>query len=353
MDYYIKFLELYSAGKDSTETAATANNLVDIIQYSAAVRKSASELGATVSQDEINTMVKDNGLPDEQVFRDAVASKLLVDKMLQDYFDKEVPLSVEQVETQALFVESTDVAKDVMEKLTAGDNFTSLAASYSLEPITQANGGNVGWIPKGFTDVLLGNLGGSALKDIPFTLRAGEVSQPTFDGTVSKSLGYWVVQVTEKDPTKGSHVRGLLVGSRHDAEAMREKIIAGDDFATLVKDYSQDVDSAMLGGDIGWTNNNTITNRVVLGLAMPLEINAVSQPAADTSVQTTGGFWVVKAINRDDNKALDDNTRQTLKMGLLDDWVTGKMKDDTVETLLSEDQKSWAVNLVIASRGQQ
>jgi hypothetical protein len=84
---------------------------------------------------------------------------------------------------------------------------------------------------------------------------------------------------------------------------------------------------------------------------MPLEAGAVSQPSADTSVQTKGGFWLVRVINKDENRVIDDTTRQTLKNGLFNNWITEKMKNDSVETLLTEDQKSWAVNLVVKSRG--
>jgi parvulin-like peptidyl-prolyl isomerase len=350
MDYYIKFLELYSRGQDATQTSTMADNLIKIIEYNEAVRKAAPDVGISVSTDELNSTLKTLTLPDDKVYRDAVGATLLTNKLLQNYFDKQVPSSTEQVEAQALFVESTDVAKEVADRLGAGDNFTALAPQYSLEPLTRDNGGNLGWLPKGFADILLGSLGNSALKDILFTLEAGELSEPTFDGVVSKSLGYWVVQVTEKDATKGSHVRGILTGSRHDAESIRDKILAGDDFATLVKTYSQDSASAANGGDLGWTGEGGMSNRLVMGLAMPLETGDVSQPGADSTVQTKGGFWLVKVLNKDENRELDDNTRQTLKNGLLDNWITEKMKNDSVETLLTEDQKTWALNLVVKSR---
>lgn len=351
MDYYIKFLDLYSSGKDATETATMANDLVNLMEYSAAVRKAAPEIGITVSNDELDSVLKSQGLPDEQVYRDAITSTLLVTKSLQEYFDKQVPASVEQVDSQALLVDGTDLANQLRTRLVAGDNFTSIVSQYSLEPITKSNGGNLGWLPKGFTDVLLGSLGNSALKDIPFTLKQGEISQPTFDGEVTKSLGFWVVQVTEKDATKGSHVRGILTASQHDAEEVRAKIIAGEDFATLAKDYSLDSASAANDGDFGWTEESAIRNRTVLGAVQDLESGAVSQPKGDTSVQTKGGYWLVKAVDRVEDRELDDNVRQTLKNGLFDKWVTEKMKSDTVETLLTEDQKSWAINLVVKKRG--
>jgi parvulin-like peptidyl-prolyl isomerase len=351
MDYYIKFLNLYTKGQDATQTTTTANNLIDIIHYGQAVIRAAPELGISISNDELNSALKTMAFPDDKVHRDAVEATLLITKLLQDHFDKQIPASLEQVDTQALFVESTDVADKVRARLAAGDNFTALATEDSLEPITRGKGGNLGWLPKGFTDILLGSLGNSALKDIPFTLKAGELSEPTFDGMVSKSIGYWVVQVTEKDPKKGSHVRVILTGSRHDAETIREKILAGEDFATLVKTYSQDSASVANGGDLGWTEEGGITNRVVLGMAMPLETGAVSEPGADSTVQTVGGFWLVKAVDRDDNRTVDDNMRQTLRNGLFENWIAEKMKNDSVETLLTDEQKAWAINLVIKSRG--
>jgi parvulin-like peptidyl-prolyl isomerase len=350
MGYYVKMLELYSKGQDATATANTADNLITILQYNQAMDRSAPELGISVSSDEVKSGMKTLALPDDKVYRDAVGSMLLASKLVNDYFDKEVPASTEQVEAQALFVESTDVADKVAARLSVGENFTALATEYSLEPLTRDNGGNLGWLPKGFTDILLGNLGTSELKNIPFTLEPGQLSLPTFDGKVTKDIGYWVVQVTEKDPTKGSHVRAILTGSRHDAEAIRAKIVAGEDFASLVKTYSQDAASAEQDGDMGWTGEGAISNRLVAGLALPLESGAVSQPAADTSVQTVGGFWLVRALNKDENRVLDDSTRQTLRLGLFQNWMAEKMKNDSVETLLTEDQKTWALNLVLKSR---
>jgi parvulin-like peptidyl-prolyl isomerase len=351
MDYFIKLLKLYSKGQDATQTSTTAENLIDIMHYNQAVIAAAPELGISVSSDELNNALQTLEFPNDKVHRDSLEATLVANKLLQDHFDKEIPATIEQVDTQAMFVESTDVADKVKERLVAGDNFTALATEYSLESITKDNGGNLGWLPKGYTDILLGSLGNSEIKDIPFTLKAGELSEPIFDGTVHKSLGYWVVQVTEKDPIKGSHARGILVGSRHDAEVIRDKIIAGDDFASLVKNYSQDTNSAPFNGDLGWTEEGGMTNRTVKGLAMPLEIGDVSQPAADSSVQTSGGFWLVKAVDRDDNRELDVSTRQTLAMGHFDQWLSEKMKNDSVEKLLTDEQKTWAVNLVVAGRG--
>lgn len=222
-DYYIKYLDIYSKGMDATQITSTADNIPKIIQYNQAVIKSAPELGISVSNDDISKGLKTVGFPDDKARRDAVEASMLVNSMMKDYFDKQVPASMEQVNTQALLVESADTADKLRARLAAGDNFTAMASENSLDPLTKDNGGKLGWLPKGFADVMLGSLGNSVLKDVPFTLQAGELSQPIFDGMVTKPIGYWVVQVTEKDPQKGSHVRGILTGSRNDADMIKRK----------------------------------------------------------------------------------------------------------------------------------
>jgi parvulin-like peptidyl-prolyl isomerase len=305
-----------------------------------------------VSADEVNSELKRSGLPDEKVYRDTISSTLLASKLFQNYFDPKVPAECEQVQVQALFVESEEVAKDVADKLRAGGDFSRLARENSLETTTKDSGGDLGWLPKDFTYVFLGDLRDSLLKDIPFNLEPGMLSEPTYDGSVTKGLGYWLVEVTEKDENEGSHARGILLGSRQEAEGIRARMEAGEDFGALAKEHSQDSASKEQGGDLGWIKAAGVGNRVVTHLALQLEPGVLSQPAADDSVQTKGGYWLVKVEDRDDSRALDDKTRETIRLRLFEDWVSENRQKDSVETYLTEKQKSWAVAQILKKRGQ-
>jgi hypothetical protein len=106
-----------------------------------------------------------------------------------------------------------------------------------------------------------------------------------------------------------------------------------------------------LSGDLGWTQQGQIDNRVVLAAALPLEAGALSQPVADSSVSTKGGYWLVRVVAKDDNRALDEDTRQTLKTKLFDDWLSEQMKKISVEQYLTDEQKSWALARVLKNRG--
>jgi parvulin-like peptidyl-prolyl isomerase len=350
MDYYMKLLEFYSQGKDATETRTVADDIITVIGSDELVKKMAADFGFSVSADEVNSELKSRGFPDDKAYRDVVSSKLLAAKMFQGYFDRQVPTECEQVQVQAMFLESDEAAKAIIERLKAGDDFAALAKDYSLEATTKEKGGDLGWLPKDFDSALLGDLRDSILKDVPFELEPGVLSEPIYDGSVTKGIGYWLVEVTEKDEQKGSHARGILLGSKQEAEEIRARIEAGEDFGALAKEYSQDSESKEQGGDLGWTQEGGITSKVALRLATQLEPGIVSQPTVDDSALTKGGYWVIRVVDRDENRALDDETRNTLKLKLAEDLVTEQSAKMSVETYLTEAQKSWAVARVLKNR---
>jgi hypothetical protein len=350
LDYYVKMLDLYSRGMDADQTRSMADQIITAIGSGDLIRRVSANLGFGVSADEVKAELKNMGLPDNKVYRDAVTSKVLAAKLLQNYFDPKVPTECEQVQVQAMFVESEDVADKVIDMLEAGDDFADLAKEYSLEATTREKGGDLGWLPKDFTYVFLGDLGESSLKDIPFELEAGELSEPTYDGLVTKELGYWLVEVTEKDEVKGSHARGILLGSRQVAEEIRARIEAGEDFSALAKEYSQHLQSQEQGGDLGWTQEWGISSRVALGVAMQLEPGVVSQPTVDDSALTKGGYWLVKAVDRDDSRVLDEEARSQVELRLFEDLIAEQSEKDSINVYLTEEQKAWAVELVLKKR---
>ncbi|UCH51587.1 MAG: peptidylprolyl isomerase [Chloroflexota bacterium] len=352
MDYYIKLLELYTQGQDDNATWTAADKLIDIIKYSAVLRRISPDLGFDVSTDEVNNEIEKSGFPDEKVYRDVISFELLRYRLLQSYFDPKVPTECEQVQVQALFAESEDVAKMVADELRNDADFDYLAKQYSTEAVTKGSGGDLGWLPEELTYMFLGNLQNSLLKDISFNLEPGVLSEPTYDGSVTKEIGYWLVEVIEKDEKEGSHTRVILLGSQQEAEEIRARIEAGEDFGALAKEHSQDLASKEQGGDLGWIKEIGIGNRIIMQLALQLEPGVLSQPTVDASVQTKGGYWLVRLTDRDANRAFDDETRRGIKQRLLDDLLNEHWQEDSVETYLTEKQKSWAVNRVLSERGR-
>ncbi|MBL7210151.1 MAG: peptidylprolyl isomerase, partial [Dehalococcoidia bacterium] len=351
MDYYIKALELFAQGKDAATLSAATDRVIEAIENSELIRQGATDLGIKTSSDEIDSRLNDLNLPDDEVNRDMVAAGLLGDKLLEDYFDPKLPTACEQAQVQAMFLGSRKVADEVIERLGASDNFTSLAKEFSTEALTKEIGGDLGWLPKDFWDVLLGDLGNSLLKDIAFNLEPGMLSEPTYDESVTKGIGYWLIEVIERDENKGSHTRGILLGSQQEAEKVKAKLEAGEDFATMVQEYSQHSATKELEGDLGWVQKQ-LGNQAIIEAAFALEPGVLSEPVADESIQTQGGYWLVRVVDKDADRQLEDETRQILKAKAFEDWLTEQREKSSIENYLDKEQKAWAVERVLKDRGQ-
>jgi parvulin-like peptidyl-prolyl isomerase len=353
MDYYLKALEIFSQGRETSSSMITvmANMTLDAIEQNELVKQAAPKLGISVSDQEVDDMFKITGLPDGTVVRDIIGAELLGKKMTDDYFDKRVPTITEQAQVQAMFLESKDVAQEVLTRLATGDNFTALAGELSLESVTKGKSGDLGWLPKGQSGLLLWKNDNPLFEQIVFSLEPGKISEPTYDPSVTKQIGYWLVEVIEKNDAQGVHARGILLGSRQEAEEIRAKLQAGENFADLAQKYSLHQESKDKGGDLGWLRwfekGQGLGKDVLIEIAYQLEPGIVGDPYPDTSVQTQGGYWLIKVLNKDDNRKIDDDVREQMKAKAFQDWLDEQRGNSHIEKYLTNEQKNWAVARVI------
>ncbi|MBM4452739.1 MAG: hypothetical protein FJ024_09745, partial [Chloroflexi bacterium] len=238
LGYYTKALGIYSFGSDSSSIPFFVDMTIDRLETGELVKQRATDLGVTVSDDEVKTLIDRLGLPNDQVTKDVISKEMLVGKAVNEYFGADVPTSCEQAKVEAIFVASKKTAEEITAKLATSGNFTALAMQYSEEPITRQRGGDLGWLFKGYSELLLGDLGKSAIEEIAFSTQPQTLSQPVYDESISKRKGYWIVEVLEKDEQKGVHARGILLNTEEKAEEIRGKLQRGEDFATLVRNNS-------------------------------------------------------------------------------------------------------------------
>ncbi|HUJ01369.1 MAG TPA: peptidylprolyl isomerase [Usitatibacter sp.] len=183
-------------------------------------------------------------------------------------------------------------ALEALEALRRGANFGQIAAQYSDAP-DALQGGNLGWraaggLPTLFVDVLK-------------RMKPGDVSD-----ILKSPNGFHIVKLIDtrtKAATGGveqTHVRHILLRAHDglsDAEArdrlekLRQKILAGADFAEVARENSED-SSASKGGDLGWVApGDTVPEfERVMNSLKPGE---VSQP-----FQTPFGWHIAQVIER-------------------------------------------------------
>jgi peptidyl-prolyl cis-trans isomerase SurA len=145
-------------------------------------------------------------------------------------------------------------AEGIRDLITKGQmDFTAAAIRYSDAPRALETGGDIGWrrfdqIPAAFAETVA-------------VLKPGEVSPP-----LRSQNGFYLLSVTDRRAVQNInvteyHARHIVVDvtelvseqeARTEILKLREQIEDGADFAKLAREFSDETQSANLGGDMGW-----------------------------------------------------------------------------------------------------
>lgn len=106
-------------------------------------------------------------------------------KKVRDTLNADLEGNVQQVHARHILLRTETEAKDVLGRLSAGEDFVALAAAYSQDETTRSNGGDLGWFTRD-------ELFTPELAQLAFSLEAGQIAGP-----VATDLGYHVIQTIE------------------------------------------------------------------------------------------------------------------------------------------------------------
>ncbi len=336
MDYYIATFEAYTQGMNTTLLQYMPDTVANQIVQDELIRQGADNLGINVTAQEIDDVINNNKLPNDRVYRDIIKANLSKQKLLSNYFVPQLPATMEQAHIKVMLVESQEVADEVISRIESGGNFTALVNEFSCDPQTK---GDLGWLPKEqMPNTLIG--------DAAFNVTPGNVSQPIYDESATKNVGYWLIEVTDKQDDK-INARAMLLGSEAEAEEVKTELASGN-FTALAQQYSQH-ESKTKGGELGWIKQGDMGSEAFDKVAFNLTLNEVSEPVKDESVQTTGGYWVVQVVDRGDHE-LSDAVKQTLANNNFTAWLQEQTKNSTINNYLDEAKKTWALDRVLKGR---
>jgi parvulin-like peptidyl-prolyl isomerase len=339
MEYFIKVLDGYTVGINSSELYymgdTIANDIANDIIRTELLRQGAKNLGIEVTSEEIDAKLKEVGLPDDEVYQYMAKSVLLQEK-LEEYFGSQLLDPMEQVHIQVMLVESEEVADEVITKIEAGGNFTALAEEFSCDSSIE---GDLGWLP----EELMPN---TLIANAAFNLTPGETINRIYDKAATKNVGYWLIKVTDKQDEE-IKARAMLLGSEAEAEYVKTELVSRN-FSSLAMEYSQH-ESKDEGGELGSLKPGDMGSEAFDEVAFNLPVNEVSEPVKDKSVQTTGGYWLVKVIDRG-NRELEENVKEELIDKHFNNWLEEWKESSTIENLMDEEKRTWAVIKVLEGR---
>ncbi len=197
-------------------------------------------------------------------------------------------LPISRSDTDAQRSEKEEFVDDVLASILAGLDFSE---AVSLEEPFTFQGGDLGW--RKFSDIP------SMFADIIPSLEAGET------GKVRSNSGLHLVHLAE---TRGlqrlieqTNVRHILItpnevqgreASRAFISELRERILSGENFSDIAREYSDDIGSAQEGGELGWTNPGQMVAEFEAAMALA-EIGVITEP-----VSSEFGWHILEVTGR-------------------------------------------------------
>jgi parvulin-like peptidyl-prolyl isomerase len=128
------------------------------------------------------------------------------------------------------------------------------------------------------------------------------------------------------------HVREISVATSEEADAVLQRLQAGEDFAALAKELSQGPTKEQ-GGDAGWVSEwSTALSQPVVERALQM-----SQGERDV-VSSYDGVHVLEVLEKDEARPLDEATLAQRRSGALQAWLEPLLQSDTVRRYWSSEK---------------
>lgn len=193
-----------------------------------------------------------------------------------------------------LKAKAKEFAQSLLDSLKNGADFVALAKKYSDDPGSASKGGELGFVKRG---VFFPEFESAA-----FQLKEGEISE-----VVESPVGYHIIQMLER---RGESIktRHILVKVKSDDEAdlqaieklneIRDSLMKGvKSFAYFAKKYSDDEETAKLGGKLG-TFEVSQLDKTLRDRVYDMAIGEISYPKRLELDNKSYGYHIIKVDNR-------------------------------------------------------
>ena len=290
----------------------------------AGVKISDAELNQTLgrlasnnqmSLEEFITFVENDGASYEDL-RDSIRKEMKIQRVQRgkvnsniDITDKEFEAFLKNDESLAvlkpellvrqILVKDSEMSFEIIEKINNGEDFSELAKEFSISG-NASNGGLIDWrkaadMPQLFED---------ALND----KQIGFISEPLESGS-----GFHILKLEDKrgdfvkfqEQWQSRHILLMPSAIRTEEETknelleIRQRVLEGEEFASLANEFSEDPGSAKLGGDLGWLGLGVLANEFEKTM-LETEIGVISEV-----FQTEFGFHFLEVLGKRNHELTD------------------------------------------------
>ncbi len=184
-------------------------------------------------------------------------------------------------------------ALEVLQRLRGGADFAQTALAVSDGPEALA-GGDMGWRKPGQLP--------EAIAEAVAKLKPGEISEP-----IQTTAGWHIVRLLEIRNDRRPKIvpqtlaRHILIrpnallsdeAARQKLAEIRQRIVAGEDFALLARNFSDDKASAAEGGSLGWTTPGSLVPE------FQQQMDALRPGEISEPFKTRFGWHIVQVMSR-------------------------------------------------------
>ncbi len=203
-------------------------------------------------------------------------------------------------------------AEQALAELRAGADFRALAQQVS-DGQQAYQGGDLGWLPA---------------KQVPslFAAAVATAERGSLVGPLQSASGFHLVLLEDYKgsdraivaQTRARHIllRTDELTADEDAQVrltqLRQRILDGDDFATLARSHSSDKASAINGGELGWVNPGDTVPR------FQDEMDALAPGEISRPFKTDFGWHIVQVMERRQYDATDEVLRNQAREAIRD-----------------------------------
>lgn len=290
-------------------------------------------------------------------FRDEMRKNLLAQRLQQERFGQttvgrreveefyetykdSLPRVSEEVELAHIFIRP-QVSEDaraatrakmqlLVDSINAGADFADIARRHSEDPGSAAEGGDLGLVRRG--------LFVKEFEGAVFSLSEGELS-----GIVETQFGLHVIQLLERrgDAVRARHILLRMERTQADddstmafLERLRERALAGENFAELARKHSEDSETNLVGGQLGTFELENL-DKNLSSTVSPLKAGEIS-PVTKLPVGTSYGYHIVLVKQRipahdmtleQDYRKLEALALNYKKVRDYEKWVTELKRD--------------------------
>lgn len=220
----------------------------------------------------------------------------------------------------------------VKQELRDGTDFKELAKKYSEDPSTAKTGGDLGYIEKGSLF--------PSFEEAAFKLKVGEISN-----AVETPIGLHIIKMVEEKENKVRvhHILFSITITKEDEKRtieklqnIKNKVLEGEDFSELAREFSEDESTKENGGDLGWMPPEEIQIEEFRNAVNKLNKGDISDP-----FKTNFGYHLILVEDKKEgrNVSLEEDWER------INSWALSLKQQDKFQEWIEELKKNIYISI--------